>query len=483
MDDKNFINAKFHFEQGINFFQKEKYSEAENEFLKSLDIVPNRFSTISNLIKIFIKTNQPQKLKKIISINQNYYEEDDFKYGVAYSKYFDGKYKDSLEICKNLEQKKELKSSIQDLIALNFKKEKNYLNFLKIYKKRLSQNKKNFMIYFNIGCLFLELGRINQAYHYFKKSENLNPKDKRTLWNLSLCLLTQGDLKKGFDLYEHRWEKENAAQKKFVDIPKLKEISNIKDKKILVWDEQGLGDAVHFIRFVIDLSKFSSQITLVVDSKLKDIFECFSNQIKITDYKNLVIENFDYQIPICSIPKLLNISKKQEINFYEIRLKEKNLYDENFKSDKINIGLTWSGNPNYPMDEFRSINFSHFKDLLDLDFINFYKLSQSSKFDDEKKFKDFLNFFDYGNKSLLEISYLMKKLDLVISTDTSIIHLAGSLKVKSILLLNYNSEWRWFNDDKKTIWYPTVEIIKQTQFNSWENVFKTLLKRVNELKK
>lgn len=483
MDDKNFINAKFHFEQGINFFQKEKYSEAENEFLKSLDIVPNRFSTISNLIKIFIKTNQPQKLKKIISINQNYYEEDDFKYGVAYSKYFDGKYKDSLEICKNLEQKKELKSSIQDLIALNFKKEKNYLNVLKIYKKRLSQNKKNFMIYFNIGCLFLELGRINQAYHYFKKSENLNPKDKRTLWNLSLCLLTQGDLKKGFDLYEHRWEKENAAQKKFVDIPKLKEISNIKDKKILVWDEQGLGDAVHFIRFVIDLSKFSSQITLVVDSKLKDIFECFSNQIKITDYKNLVIENFDYQIPICSIPKLLNISKKQEINFYEIRLKEKNLYDENFKSDKINIGLTWSGNPNYPMDEFRSINFSHFKDLLDLDFINFYKLSQSSKFDDEKKFKDFLNFFDYGNKSLLEISYLMKKLDLVISTDTSIIHLAGSLKVKSILLLNYNSEWRWFNDDKKTIWYPTVEIIKQTQFNSWENVFKTLLKRVNELKK
>ena len=369
------------------------------------------------------------------------------------------------------------------MIALNFKKEKNYLNVLKIYKKRLSQNKKNFMIYFNIGCLFLELGRINQAYHYFKKSENLNPKDKRTLWNLSLCLLTQGDLKKGFDLYEHRWEKENAAQKKFVDIPKLKEISNIKDKKILVWDEQGLGDAVHFIRFVIDLSKFSSQITLVVDSKLKDIFECFSNQIKITDYKNLVIENFDYQIPICSIPKLLNISKKQEINFYEIRLKEKNLYDENFKSDKINIGLTWSGNPNYPMDEFRSINFSHFKDLLDLDFINFYKLSQSSKFDDEKKFKDFLNFFDYGNKSLLEISYLMKKLDLVISTDTSIIHLAGSLKVKSILLLNYNSEWRWFNDDKKTIWYPTVEIIKQTQFNSWENVFKTLLKRVNELKK
>ena len=69
----------------------------------------------------------------------------------------------------------------------------------------------------------------------------------------------------------------------------------------------------------------------------------------------------------------------------------------------------------------------------------------------------------------------MKNLDIVVSVDTSIIHLAGLLDVKSILLLNHNSDWRWFNDDKKTIWYPSVQIIKQTKFNYWGDVFEKLI--------
>ncbi len=82
---------------------------------------------------------------------------------------------------------------------------------------------------------------------------------------------------------------------------------------------------------------------------------------------------------------------------------------------------------------------------------------------------------------LFEISKVMKELDLVISSDTSIIHLAGILNIKSILLLNYNSDWRWFDDKKKTIWYPSVEIIKQKTFNSWDNVFYELKKRIEKL--
>ena len=75
----------------------------------------------------------------------------------------------------------------------------------------------------------------------------------------------------------------------------------------------------------------------------------------------------------------------------------------------------------------------------------------------------------------------MKELDLVVSSDTSIIHLAGILNVKSILLLNYNSEWRWFNDKKKTIWYPSVDIIKQKKFNSWDYVFLELKRRIEKI--
>ena len=65
----------------------------------------------------------------------------------------------------------------------------------------------------------------------------------------------------------------------------------------------------------------------------------------------------------------------------------------------------------------------------------------------------------------------MNSLDLVISSDTSIIHLAGILNINSVLLLNYNSDWRWFDDSKSTIWYPSVKILKQNKFDDWTNVF------------
>ena len=104
-------------------------------------------------------------------------------------------------------------------------------------------------------------------------------------------------------------------------------------------------------------------------------------------------------------------------------------------------------------------------------------MSQNVRNQDFLDYHSSPNLFDFGDKSLIEISEFMKELDLVISVDTSIIHLAGLLNIKSILLLHYNSNWRWFEDEKKTIWYPSVEIIKQKTFNSWDDVFFELKKK------
>ena len=125
--------------------------------------------------------------------------------------------------------------------------------------------------------------------------------------------------------------------------------------------------------------------------------------------------------------------------------------------------------------------FRSFKNILNKKKINFFKLSQNVRDEEPLDYFSLSNFFDFGDKSLFEIAEVMKELDLVISSDTSIIHLAGILKIKSILLLNYNSDWRWFEDKKKTIWYPSVEIIKQKTFNSWENVFYELKERIEKL--
>ena len=288
-------------------------------------------------------------------------------------------------------------------------------------------------------------------------------------------------MKNGFLLYEDRWKRENHPQKKFDNIKLPNNILEIKDKKVLIWDEQGLGDALQFSRFVIDLKKYTNQITFVVNKKLKDILSNLSSDIFVVDYENLKEVNFDFQIPICSLPKLLNISKIEDINFYKLSLPETKYQNKDFKKNKLNVGLAWSGNPNYLMDKYRSISFNKFDKLLKLKNVDFYKLSKNVREDEFIDYHSYSNLSDFGNKSLFEISRILKELDLVVSADTSIIHLAGILEINSILLLNFNADWRWFGSKKNTNWYPSIRIIKQNQFNSWDNVFEDLIIEVKKI--
>ena len=480
MNSKNdFEKAKILFQQGLNNLQDENHEDAEVNFLECLKLVPNKISTLHNLISVYIATKQKNKLKEIIKSHNHLINEHEIQYGFAFDQYFDQNYSKSIEICKKLINLDKFKYPISDLLASNFKKQKLFLQTLRIYKKELKE-KKDYLIYYNIGTLFLDLGRINKALYYFKKSENFKKNDNSNLWNLSLCFLTLGNLDKGFSLYEYRWfNKSNKLIKKFENIKAPLSTEEIINKNILISDEQGLGDTIQFSRFVIELLQFTKKITFVVNSKLVNLLSNLNKNIVVIEYKDLKTSNFDYHLSLCSLPLFLRIKDISDINYYSLNFNNKNKLS--FEKNDINIGLSWSGNPNFPLDEYRSISFKNFKEILNIKKINFFKLSQNVRNEEFLDYHSFSNLFDFGDKSLFEISEVMKELDLVISSDTSIIHLAGILNIKSILLLNYNSDWRWFEDKKKTIWYPSVEIIKQKTFNSWDNVFYELKKRIEKL--
>ncbi len=479
----NILNeAKQLFEDGITSIQQGNFSLAEKKFIKCLDLVPGRLSIIHNLISIYINTNQKEKLKELLDKYKNLNNKKEILYGAAFNQFFLNNFSESIKICEKIVQYPQFKDSIEDLLASNYKKKKLFLDALKIYKKKL-RNNKNYLNYYNTGCLFSELGKSQTAYYYLNKSKSMKNNDYSTLWNLSLCALRLKYFEEGFLLYENRWfKKNNPENKKFTQIPLPKNLKEVVDKKVLIWDEQGLGDTIQFSRFVVDLLKFSKKITFVVNTKLVEIFQNLDKNIRVVSYNNLDPARFDYQIPLCSLPKYLNIKDINDINYYQIQIKnEKSKHV--IKNDKLNIGVSWSGNPNYSLDKYRSISFKHFEDIFKLDNINFYKLSQNVRNEEYLEFSSLSNLTDFGDKSLNEISQIITNLDLVISSDTSIVHLAGILNVKSYLLLNYNSDWRWFNDKKNTIWYPSVEIIKQNNFDSWINVFEELKSKIERLKK
>lgn len=472
MNQNNFEKAKTHFDRGVNFFNNFEYDLSEKEFLFCLELVPDRLSAVSNLIKIYIVKEDVVKLKDFLEKFNHIKHKKEVQFGIAYSDYFNNKYDNSIEICNNLLSFPELELEVLSLLAVNYIKKKEFLSSLRIYKKILFK-KKDFQIYYRIANFFFRLGRTRQAYYFFKKSNNLNSEHKSTLYGMSLCLLTLKDLTKGFELYETRWLREDGEKKKYTNIPLATNISQIFKKKILIWQEQGLGDTIQFSRFVIDLNKYSKNITLVVHKKLRDLLSYISPLIKVTenDLLDLEKEKFDFQLPICSLPKFLGIKKIEDISYYKLQLPKKNII--NFDNNKLNIGLAWSGNPNYLNDEYRSIPFKFFKRILNFNKTNFYKLSKDLRIQELLDYNSY-NIIDLGDKDFSDLSYLVKDLDLVISSDTSIIHLSGILGINSILLLNFNSDWRWFDSYKITPWYPSVKIIKPKKLNDWEYVFDQL---------
>jgi len=483
MNTKTFNEAKLKFTEGIKFFNEENYELAEKNFLESLNLAPQRLSVISNLIKIYIVTKNIKKLNEILIKYKNLEKEKEILFGEAYNSFFKEDFDQSIKICNQIVNDNDSKYSTQDLLASNFKNKGNFLEAFKIYKNKLLEYKNDYKIYYNIGCLLFELGKVRQANYYFEKSKNLNPNFADITWRQSLCYLTLKDFKNGFLLYEDRWKRENHPNIKFNNIKTPNNISEIKDKKILIWDEQGLGDTINFSRFVIDILKFTKDVTFVVDKKLKDILSKLHTEIFVVDYQNLKEINYDFQIPTGSLPKLLNILTTDDIKFYKLSLPETKIKKKYIDNDKFNIGIAWCGNPNYPMDKYRSILFEKFNKLLQLKKFNFYKLSKTSKNSSPISEENSSNIFDFGDKSLFEISEIIRDLDLVISVDTSINHLAGILGTNSILLLNYNNDWRWFDDKSKNHWYPSVKIIKQTSFNSWDEVFENLTIEVEKMYK
>ena len=197
MNTKIFNEAKLKFTEGIKFFNEENYELAEKNFLESLDLAPQRLSVISNLIKIYIVTKNIKKLNEILIKYKNLEKEKEILFGEAYNSFFKEDFDQSIKICNQIVNDNDSKYSTQDLLASNFKNKGNFLEAFKIYKNKLLEYKNDYKIYYNIGCLLFELGKVRQANYYFEKSKNLNPNFADITWRQSLCYLTLKDFKNG----------------------------------------------------------------------------------------------------------------------------------------------------------------------------------------------------------------------------------------------------------------------------------------------
>ena len=346
------------------------------------------------------------------------------------------------------------------------------------------------IVHFNFANTLLNAGKYSEAIEMYKKTNDINPSFYRSRINLGTTLLSTGNFDEGFKEYSYRIYEDKNFKSILNQKNKLWKGQNIENKKILVIAESGLGNTIQFSRYLEVLNQLNCKIIFKCQEELHHLFEEleFIDQLLSLDTE---IEDFDFWVPLQNITYILtpelssNCPPPTNIKINDNKLIEWETLIE--IDNNVKIGINWNGSKLNPRFNNNSIDLNYFKNMIQNDSANFISLQKGSSISDIEKFNlenNIINYdllIDTGSKSFLDTAAIIKLLDLVITTDTSIAHLAGTLGVQTWLLLPRVSDWRWLNSKDETIWYDNVRIYRQKVQGDWSEVFNRVEKDCAEL--
>ncbi len=362
-----------------------------------------------------------------------------------------------------------------------------YNGAIACYEKCLKINEKFVQAYINLGYTYGCINKISDALQMYQKAKIIDREVAAEIdWNMSLLHLTLGEYKVGWNLYESRWKmKEFIFQKKELNSKRLDSKNTCSGKHIFIYSEQGFGDCIQMSRFLLNLIDVSKKLTFQCHHTLIPLIKTISNNLDIISFNDEIPEH-DYHLPLMSLPKILEIYSEGEIfkNPYlrvPVLNSNNNITIEN--NGYIKIGVAWSGSSNHKNDSNRSIELNLFKNFIKLwnNKFSFYSIQKEYKKDEIEILKALRvqdlssNLNDFG-----VTANLIAQLDLVITVDTAVAHVAASIGKPTWLLLSNPSDFRWLLHREDSPWYPTIKLYKQPTPGDWLSVFDRLNKELSK---
>jgi len=249
-------------------------------------------------------------------------------------------------------------------------------------------------------------------------------------------------------------------------------------KKLLVMDEQGLGDTIHFARYLLFLIEKDVEVTFVTHRILFDLLKTMELPItlKPSDEPGSV-GGVGGWTPLLHIPRALNIDPAryaENIPYIKADPARVEKWRKSLPKDKRPIGIAWAGNPDSPAEKGRSAPLEVFAPLADLPNVALVVLQKGKGLQEVEtvSFRDQLvllgDEFDEGGQAFLDSAAVMMSLDHIVTVDTSILHVAGALGRPTSLLLRREPDWRWLARESDTVWYPSVTLYRQKKSGEWD---------------
>jgi len=336
----------------------------------------------------------------------------------------------------------------------------------------------------NKGLALRELGRLEDAGASFRTALDLKHDFAEAHYNLGMLQLLTGNFLDGWENYAWRWKMPQHFHSKTYDKRPVWDGSPIGGKTILIYPEQGLGDTIQFVRYVQLLSELGARVILETPEQLLGLFKHIGNTVKLVGPGERA-PSFDYHVSLLDIPRLVNTSL-DNIPSYSSYLKSQPDIVKKIENclhfpDQFRLGIVWAGSPTHQYDKNRSIDATLFKPLVAIPGICVYSLQVGRRGEAVKTFGEeiidtapFLNDFS-------DTAAVITKLDLMVTVDTAVAHIAAALGCQTRTLLPFVPDWRWLLKRNDTPWYPSMSLARQTKSNDWKTVISRVRQEIIEL--
>ncbi|MBF0346513.1 MAG: tetratricopeptide repeat protein [Magnetococcales bacterium] len=338
--------------------------------------------------------------------------------------------------------------------------------------------------YCNLGGCLHQLGRLDEALAMLEHALSLCPDHPSSHYNESLIRLLQGDFALGWKKFEWRWQSRDFrahghAQPLWDGTPQP-------NSSLLIHCEQGFGDSIQFIRYLPRVRTQVKQIILLCPEPLVRLFRSLPG-IDILNSRSDSIPPCDCQAPLMSLPYLLQTTPGTipcPIPYLHADpALMQSFHDRMGSRDRLRIGLAWRGNPRQKNDGNRSMDFKTMARLFNIPGCTFFNLQKEADANDRLFFAEGNHTFDFTDELIdfAATAALITQLDLIISVDTSVIHLAGALGRPGWVLLTAVPDWRWLLKRPDSPWYPSLRLIRQTATGDWEGVINTVEEKLKSV--
>lgn len=463
----------------------EMYNEAlkkyqENDYIKSIEILNTIIEKNENhhyswylLGNIFLNLNDLNSAKEFFLVAIN--KKSDFfdAYFILGNILFEAElFQEALDIWLEGTKYKSDFETIFSNIAIAYEKLNKYQNAISYALRAISLKKDCIEALFSLARIYQKQQNIEQSIFYLNKIIHFDSANVLAHFQLAYSYLFLQRYKEGFSHFEYRKKMINR-EKEFNYLPfKQYKGENLKDKKILLYHEQGFGDNIQFIRFINNLE--CKDLSIGIQNPLNKLF---SYSFPNIDFLSTIYSSMDFDCmdALMSLPYICKTNSICNEKYLDVDKKDVEQFKEKYLNNKrLNIGLVWKGSTASDKNDVKSILLKELNLILQKENCNFYSL-QIENFEEIESSK----VINIGEKfkNFYETAVALKGLDVFIGVDTAVSHLAGALGIQTYLIYESNDiDFRWSAINRKSLWYESVRVFSRNEIHIISEEIDILLK-------